>query len=58
MNISVEGLNVNTVTKALKSIRGVAGVDVDLSENLAIVTFDETEVNGDVLRRAVMGTKH
>lgn len=58
ISIPVDGLNVNTVTKALKCIRGVAGVDVDLAENLAIVTFDESEVDASVLTDTAAGTRH
>jgi hypothetical protein len=34
------------------------GGNVDLVENIATVTFDETEVTSETLQRVVAGTKH
>jgi len=56
--MSVEGFNVNAVTKALQRARGVQGVDVDLMTNIATVTFDEAELNADRVRQVVQKTHH
>jgi len=58
ITMSVEGLNVNAVTKALQRARGVQGVDVDLMTNIATVTFDETELDADHVRQVVQKTHH
>jgi copper chaperone CopZ len=58
VTLSVIGFNVNAVTKALQRSRGVQSVDVDLVENIATITFDETEVNQETLQQVVTGTKH
>ena len=58
VTIPVNGLNANTVTKALKAVRGVHGVDIDLYQNVATVTFDETEANIAHLEQVVADTCH
>ncbi|WP_026965769.1 heavy-metal-associated domain-containing protein [Alicyclobacillus pomorum] len=58
LTLSVKDFNVNAVMRALQRSRGVQDVDVDLVENIATVTFDETEVTSETLRRVVAGTKH
>ena len=58
LTLSVQGLNVNAVTRALRQTRGVEGVDVDLGQNVAVVTFDESETNAGHLQQVVSGTHH
>lgn len=58
LTLSVQGLNINAVTRALRQTRGVEGVDVDLGENIAVVTFDETETTSTHLEEVVSGTHH
>lgn len=58
LTVSVEGLNVNAVVKTLRRTRGVEGVDVDLGESIATVTFDETEVDSSTVRTLVERTHH
>ncbi|KPV42123.1 heavy-metal-associated domain-containing protein [Alicyclobacillus ferrooxydans] len=58
LTLSVHGLNVNAVTKALRQTRGVAGVSVDLGESVAVVTYDETETTAGHLEQVVSATHH
>jgi copper chaperone CopZ len=58
LTLSVKDCNVNVVMRALQRSRGVQDVNVDLVENIATVTFDETEVTSETLQRVVAGTKH
>lgn len=58
LTLSVQGLNVNAVTRALRQTRGVEGVDVDLGQNVAVVTFDGSHTNAAHLQQVVSGTHH
>ncbi|MCF8565173.1 heavy-metal-associated domain-containing protein [Alicyclobacillus tolerans] len=53
MTVPVNGLNPNAVTKALKRVKGVVGVNIDLVEQEATVTFDETIASAQRLRDIV-----
>lgn len=44
---------VNSVTKALKAVRGVQAADVSLEKQQAVVTFAEEEASVADLKRAV-----
>lgn len=44
---------VNSVTKALKNVVGVADTNVDLAGAKATVTFDENKTNLSALKEAV-----
>jgi copper chaperone CopZ len=55
ITIPVRGMRMQAVTRALKQIQGVHGVDIDLAENLAVVTFDETQADRATLVQAVEG---
>ncbi|WP_067922937.1 heavy-metal-associated domain-containing protein [Alicyclobacillus shizuokensis] len=56
VTIPVHGMRMQAITRALKQIRGVHGVDIDLSENLAVVTYDEELTDAATLRQAVQET--
>ncbi|MCL6631102.1 MAG: heavy-metal-associated domain-containing protein [Alicyclobacillus herbarius] len=56
VTIPVHGMRMQEVTRALKQIEGVRGVDIDLSENLAVVTYDEDLTDAATLRHAVQET--
>ena len=43
----------NSVTKALKNVPGVADTNVDLAGAKATVTFDENQTNLSALKEAV-----
>lgn len=55
--LTVDGMTcsdcVDSVTKALKAVDGVAGVDVSLSQGTARVDFDERRTSVEHLRNAV-----
>ena len=43
----------HAVTKALKGLRGVASVEVDLAGGKATVSYDPGQVSKDAMRQAV-----
>ncbi|GMA57414.1 copper chaperone [Alicyclobacillus sacchari] len=55
--IAVKGMTcsgcVNSVTKALRAVEGVAGVHVSLEDNRATVTFDDAIVTLEDLKEAI-----
>jgi copper chaperone CopZ len=58
ITIPVSGMNMNALTKALKGVEGVYGVDIDLWQNLATITYDETIANEGLLQQVVDHSIH
>ncbi|UOF90626.1 heavy-metal-associated domain-containing protein [Fodinisporobacter ferrooxydans] len=58
VTIPVKGMNMNAIAKALKGVQGVSGVDIDLWQNIATVTYDETMADEQHLRQVVNHTIH
>lgn len=55
--IAVKGLScsgcVTSVSKALHSVEGVQNLDINLAENLATVTFDESLVQENHIKNVI-----
>jgi copper chaperone len=57
--LNVQGMSCDhcrmAVTRAVSALPGVAGVEVSLQEGTVKVSFDESQVPLDNLRRAIQG---
>ncbi|GAX91640.1 copper chaperone CopZ [Effusibacillus lacus] len=55
--LNVKGMScnhcVNTIEKALKELKGVQTVNVDLKGNKVTVSFDETVVGLEIVKEAI-----
>lgn len=45
ITVKVDDFGAPEITRVLKGTKGVVGVDIDLSERVATVTYDETELD-------------